>query len=488
MLSTGATANTDRFINQVGFDFALEDPSWLLFSMYGPGSWASRYVIINGVANSPKVKNVCVGNCNNTTDGTSVVWKTVLVVGEGLGGKDAFALDITTPQVVDGTIKSNASGPAPAPLLWHTEHLSSSKTTYDGYFGNTMSVPAFTYNKTTARDDYAAIFASGYSNANTGAEGVTLVPIHVYNGSPGAAVTIPRTATCTQDFAVLTDVATARDFGKGEQRRALAAYVGDTSGKLWRYAPSGGTVTQVAALGCDHPIHYAPTVVQLDRDVATNHPGDIYLIQATNSSYDPATENYQPSKILIRRDKAVAGVVTSDTSFGGGGQNPPGSIEVNTRGICTAEIVNGAPSTLNPGDCSNTNSPDTNLPDGTRPSSTPLAILKSDGSGFQFLVTWYNVGKTQQCDVGRSFITLHEYSTTTNALKQLQGFEVSHEPITGVTLVGGNFTFGAPGGPNFNLSQYLSQTLSEGLAGPKSADPFLTGGDRFRRLSWSELP
>ena len=48
--------NTDEFIQRVGFEVALDDPSWSSYSQFGPGGAASRYVIINGVANSPSHK------------------------------------------------------------------------------------------------------------------------------------------------------------------------------------------------------------------------------------------------------------------------------------------------------------------------------------------------------------------------------------------------------------------------------------------------
>lgn len=47
---------TDQFIRQVGFQQVLDDLSWTLYAQFGPGNSASRYVIINGVADSPTHK------------------------------------------------------------------------------------------------------------------------------------------------------------------------------------------------------------------------------------------------------------------------------------------------------------------------------------------------------------------------------------------------------------------------------------------------
>ena len=47
-----------------------------------------------GVANSPKVRNMCIANCDNAVQ---AVWKTVLIINEGYGGTEIAALDITSP-------------------------------------------------------------------------------------------------------------------------------------------------------------------------------------------------------------------------------------------------------------------------------------------------------------------------------------------------------------------------------------------------------
>lgn len=45
--------NTDQFIARVGFNLVLDDPEWSGYAQFGPGGAASRYVIINGVPDSP---------------------------------------------------------------------------------------------------------------------------------------------------------------------------------------------------------------------------------------------------------------------------------------------------------------------------------------------------------------------------------------------------------------------------------------------------
>ncbi|MBI2948845.1 MAG: immunoglobulin domain-containing protein [Verrucomicrobia bacterium] len=48
--------NTDEFIGAVGFEVVADDPDWVTYGQFGPGGAASRYVIINGVADSPTHK------------------------------------------------------------------------------------------------------------------------------------------------------------------------------------------------------------------------------------------------------------------------------------------------------------------------------------------------------------------------------------------------------------------------------------------------
>ncbi len=111
---------------------------------------------------------------------------------------------------------------------------------------------------------------------------------------------------------------TARDNGKDAKRTVLAAYAGDTWGSLWRFT-LGGTPAAVMGPACHQPLHYAPAVVQLDRDDFTAHPHEVYLVQVTNSALDDATQGFEASQMVFKRDIVNNGVVISDTSFGTAG-------------------------------------------------------------------------------------------------------------------------------------------------------------------------
>ncbi|HEY4186374.1 MAG TPA: PilC/PilY family type IV pilus protein, partial [Polyangia bacterium] len=337
---------------------------------------------VYGLASSAKVKNLCVSNC---TSEDTAVWKTELVMTDGFGGSEAFALDITDP-----------TASPPFQVMWSTSNASG-KSTYDAALGLTISVPAFYLNKTDGLDDYRLLLASGYRTDGTSAgqgQGLSLLSINGVSGNivTRAAVSPPG-ASCTQEYTMLTDVATAKDYsrnlatGVDERQKLLAAYAGDTWGNLWRF-DGGATPHVVTSLGCANPLHFTPTVVQLDRDDPTNHPHEIYLVQVTNSPMDGATQALGPSEMIFMRDLVDAnGGVYADPSFGTNGQIV---LSVgNTTSMCAVTDASGSNCLVN-------------MPATARPMSTPLAVLKQDGSGFLALSTWY-VPADSGCGKGATY-------------------------------------------------------------------------------------
>src|SRR5207253_11407616 len=99
-----------------------------------------------------------------------------------------------------------------------------------------------------------------------------------------------------------------------------------------------GATTNVLALGCNQPIHYVPAVVQLDRDNSYNRPGEIYLVQVTNSGLDNETQGFPPSQMIITRDIGTpTGSVTTDTNWTNIAIKADGS----TSGLCGVTDSNG---------------------------------------------------------------------------------------------------------------------------------------------------
>src|SRR5262249_44350199 len=77
------------------FAYIPADMLPVLATLYeGGGQPADPEQHVYGLANSPKVKNLCIKNC---TDPATADWRTLLVMGEGPGGNDMFTLDITNP-------------------------------------------------------------------------------------------------------------------------------------------------------------------------------------------------------------------------------------------------------------------------------------------------------------------------------------------------------------------------------------------------------
>ena len=422
---------------------------------------------IYGLANSPKVKSFCTANC---TTAASAVWKTNLVMTYGWGGTEAFMLDITNP-FDSGGVKTST---APAPLVWSTQYLNSSTTSaYDNDLGLTTSVPAFYYAKGATQNDHRLVFGSYTTEVSTGSVAKVLLNASATTGALVHDPKINPPNSCTQLFGLMSDVASARVHAIGEETQIQAAYFGDTWGNLYRYVPavSGtqnytgttGSVSVVESLTCNHPIHYAPTVIQIDRENAANRPGEIYLIQVTNSALDLVTKDYPASQMVFRKDLSSApGVVNPDTSFGVGGK-----IAL-TAGVpsqmCGVTSADG-------GTCLET------LPATARPNATPMAILRADGQGFVAIATWY-VPAVDGCADGMTYLTVHEMMANTGTVSQKFAMKLASEPVTSTVFVGGKLLF-AKEGAVIDLTSNLP-------SGVKFTNT--TGGERFRRTGWSERP
>jgi hypothetical protein len=422
---------------------------------------------IYGLANSAKVKNMCTSSCDGV--GTPV-WKTVLAMAYGFGGTEAFMLDITDP--FDGAGVKTAT--APASLMWSTQYgTPSANAAYDNDLGLTTSVPAFYYAKGAAKDDVRLIFGSYYVDGS-GSTGKVLLNSSAQTGALIQQSTVSPPNSCAQAFGLMSDVATARNFAVGEETQLLAAYFGDTWGNLYRYIPdvigpnhytgTTGTITQVDAYTCNQPIHYAPAIVQLDRDNSATQTGDIYIVQVTNSAMDDETKNFPPSQLIIRRDWASSpGNVADDPTF--------------TKITLTAGVATQL--------CGLTNASGTcleALPATARPNATPMAVLKRDGSGFQIISTWYSA-PSDACSDGLTYLTIHEV-TAAGAIVQKFAAKLASEPVTSAVFAGNKLMFVKQGGVT-DLTGLLPPGLSWANFSP-SGPP--GSAERVRRLGWMEIP
>ncbi|MDX2023867.1 MAG: LamG-like jellyroll fold domain-containing protein [Deltaproteobacteria bacterium] len=433
---------------------------------------------IFGLTSSPKVKNVCWQNCD---DDATAVWKSIMVMTDGWGGTEAFMLDVTTPFV------SNNFANPPVNLVWHTDTvMPADKAAYDRALGNTVSVPAFYYGKNTTKDDYRVVMASGYKSETPtdASQGITLVNVSAKMGTLLDADTVTGTACSTTELTTITDVAAARNFDFREQQQMLASYFGDTWGNLWRYVPAQvgannntgttGNLSLVQAVGCQHPLHFAPTVVQLDRDDPLNHPGEIYLVQVTNSALDPQTDAFASSKMIIRKEvrAASSGGVTPDLTWASGGRL---EYDVGSSSLCGIWDPSG---NSGAGACTQS------LPANSRPTGTPLAILKADGTGFVIMSLWF-APPTNVCGQGRSYLLVHTMELGGVGFKQRAGLGLVNEAVTSAVIVDKKVVYTDSQGKVHDVTDQLNQTF---LAGGAISDVTRNGGLRFQQTGWVEVP
>jgi hypothetical protein len=447
------------------FAFLPPDMMSVVRQQYSQGGQKpDPYSHIFGLADSPKAKSMCVSHCG---DAATAQWKTLLIMPEGYGGHETFMLDVTTPF---GT--SDVADP-PVTVQWHTGY-GTAASTYDGLLGNTISLPAFFFNKTTGMDDYRVVFSSGYpvSNGST-TQGRALVTASAATGAIQTTNTIAPTATCAQEYTALTDVATARDFAKSQDNKLVAGYFGDTSGQLFRYVFGAG-LTLDQSLTCDHPLHFSPTVVQLDRDSTTSsHGHEIFPVLVTNSNLDLDTTHLPPSKMVFWKEIAQAdtgGAITNivkDTNWGNGGQI---TLTVgNDNEIC------GVTQTDLHGNITCASS----MPLAARPTSTPLGLLLADASGFQVMTMWY-VPAVDGCTRGQTYFTIHQMSATGTVTQRL-GANVANEPVTSpVILAGRIYLFGSSGA--IEITNLAPDSVTTGRAIPPNG-----GTGTFSRYSWTEV-
>ncbi len=463
---------------------------------------------IYGLAGSPKVKNLCVANCKvasnltcsddqtGTYDSGCPDWRTVLIMGEGPGGNHPFALDITDPVESGNPTLNDAS------LLWHVGYKNASGISAAG-LGETDSVPAFAFHRTTNQTDNRVLMASGYpfTGSSTTAK---LVDAMLWDGStPSAAgpgATISGSGGCDsstgQEFAVVADVAVARDnFHNGTSpadQNLLAAYVADTWGKVHQYAPSYGPALDKGgapiSLGCTQPLHFSPAVVQLNRNNSNNDDNTVYLGQVTNSILDPNTvgSSFPASMLVVAKLTSIGSAPPAlDQTFGSSGLiKVVGDASLgNSNRLCGVTTVG---KTSAASDCGSGGSW---LPATARPTGTPVAVVRTDGTGFQLFTTWYDPPQAnwdtcpESATSGNSYVTLHEFLST-GTWAQIAGREYPHQYVTGVQFVGATIfiTFGTnsttPSPTTDNFGQNFQPITSQSLSA--------LSGDRFIKTAWTE--
>jgi hypothetical protein len=375
---------------------------------------------------------------------------------------------------VTAPFASNALADPPVRVQWHSGY-GPSAATYDTLLGNTVSLPAFLFNKTSAMDDYRLAFVSGYP-VTTGSttQGRAAITASAATGAIRTTSTLTPAASCAQEYTALTDFAVARDFARAQDNKMVAGYFGDTSGQVHRFLLAGG-IGRAQSLGCDHPLHFSPTVVQLDRDAVTSSfAHEIFPVQVTNSNLDRDTAALAPSKMVFWKEIVQTdtnGVVTDvvkDVNWGTSGQITL-TVGVNDQ-ICgvTQTDTNGVVTCQNP------------MPSTARPTSTPVGVLLRDASGFQVMTTWY-VPAADGCTRGQSYLTVHQMTGGGTATQRV-GAMVASEPVTSPVMLGGRiYIFGSSGA--IDITKLIPDSVTPGRAVPPEA----SGTAQFKQLAWWEV-
>jgi hypothetical protein len=243
------------------------------------------------------------------------------------------------------------------------------------------------------------------------------------------------------------------------------------------------------SLGCNHPLHFSPAVVQLNRNDPNNiNSTSVFLAQVTNSLLDPDTRNSStPSKLVVKKLTSIGNnPPAADTAFGTSGE-----IHLSAGTSCSGtNCLCGKAETIKTNSATDCGAGGYTIPDGARPTGSPVAVIRSDGAGFQLYTTWYSppANNWDNCPTsstnGNSYITIHEFLAN-GTWAQLSGIAIPHQYVTGVQFVGTTLfvTFGLnsqndnkpEGWPDVGQTFVSVDKVLKSLA-----------GDRFVRTAWTE--
>jgi hypothetical protein len=465
---------------------------------------------IFGLAASPKVKDMCFGaNCNGALTGAD--WHTVLVMPEGPGGNKPFALDITgVIDAINGLQLNNLS------LLWSMAPnaaipAASDRAAWDASLGETTSVPAFYfagYPSSTAKADNRVLFASGYPITST-TQGQYIVNADATTGAVKDHINVLTkggTTGCAQTYGILADIGLARNYtSESTSQYLMAAYVADTFGNTYQYVPGATDQTKVLTLlyhlDCKQPIYFGPAVVQLDRNPKANSSAKniVYLVQVTNSNLDPATmlysSQYPGSQIVVTKldGNFIPPVPVASYGSSGNGQiilsTDPSASASNRICIQTTNSTSftGSRNTKTATQsCQDAGGAP--LPSSARPVGTPLVVMRSDGLGFQAIVSWFDpTTSSNDCsgsnsyNYGTSYVTVHEFGAS-GAFYQIAGFTYAKTVLTGATFVGTSlFLDGINAAAVPQSLSFGNQTFSKMQDAANNP-----GADRYVRTTWTE--
>ena len=301
------------------------------------------------------------GPFTSTIDGANVagdgVWRTLLYVGRGIGGKYITALDVTVPGPLTRHSINSDDAFAPIPV-WSRGNPDTSNgkpfgidgnvynnpaaglADYNAYLhmGQTWSVPAIANvnageNKTPRTGDagveFVAYVGSGYGApcpAGLPCEGTTFYALDALTGDVIASTDVdlatspPATPIFTPNALVASPAVfspkqlKAGFIGNPSGEKATRVYIGDVYGRLWKFLPSTANTGFPAILmqdfGVQQTIGNAVALLNLNSDGTTEKP-HVFLETGRDNRVAPPPAATPPFKIIGLRDEAADGDVTT---------------------------------------------------------------------------------------------------------------------------------------------------------------------------------
>ncbi|MGA1839548.1 MAG: PilC/PilY family type IV pilus protein [bacterium] len=351
---------------------------------------------IYGVAASPKAYDIF-------HDG---VWKTVLVSGEGPGGYNYFALDVTHPSPGDPGYIANT----PFSMLWHTGDALHNAT-YGSIIGESWSTPAFgkiTYDDGgSAVSKYLTFLGSGYNDpVSSDVEGTTFMAIKFDTGAENGQIVFSEdigSASTIVDHALVADAVCYENNGV-----ITDSYIADTSGKIRHIDtsgnPTGWSMNIIYDASVNQPFFYSPAVLQLGSGASAK----TLIVAGSGSSDDP--------------DINQSGSTFSTTLYL--------LLFDSNHFLLHSEVISLIDLVIDP--------ISTNFPLRSRLTCSPVIIKNDISSFYEALFLAYVPPEDNNCDIGKTYLIVYKLGQYENfSLNQkefIKSLEAGEGKITGIDV------------------------------------------------------
>ncbi|MGA1863993.1 MAG: PilC/PilY family type IV pilus protein [bacterium] len=351
---------------------------------------------IYGVAASPKAYDIF-------HDG---VWKTVLVSGEGPGGYNYFALDVTHPSEGDPGYISNA----PFSMLWHTGDALHNAS-YSSIIGESWSTPAFgkiTYDDGgNAVSKYVTFMGSGYDDPVSGdVEGTTFMVIKFDTGAENGQIIFDEdigSASTIVDHALVADAVCYENNGV-----ITDSYITDTSGKIQHIDtsgnPAGWSMNIIYDASVNQPFFYSPAVLQMGSGASAK----TLMVAGSGSSDDPdinqSGSTFSTKLYLLLFDS--------------------------NHFLLHSEVISLIDLVIDP--------ISTNFPQRSRLTCSPVIIKNDISSFYEAIFLAYVPPQDNNCDIGKTYLIVYKLGQYENfSLDQkefIKSLEAGEGKITGIDV------------------------------------------------------